>query len=174
MGEQAEDGAVDPRPEEMETGSQTGMAPVAISDDAAGKSLADIGGSATTQAPKPTTTTDARKAAAQNKAEVTDVVLDYGGDDGDTKNAIIDVSTGIKSVVNTTAMVDKASSQSVDMKTGAQVAHSNAVGVLVKRFEKLCEKIGQEAAEKVKSELAKLHGAEEIVENLLKTSGVTK
>ena len=168
-----ETGGVDPRPEEMDTGAQTGMAQVAIPDDASGKPLESIGGSATTTAPEPTVTTDAGKSASVTKAEVGDVVMNYGGDDRATKSAIIDVSTGMKSLVNTTAMVDKSATQSPDMMTGAQVAHDNAVQSFAKRFVALCEKVGSEIAHKIKDELAELHDAEDAVKKALKTAGVT-
>ena len=184
-------GAVDPRAAEMNTGAQTGQAaPAAPKTDASGKDLAAVSGSAQDPSPgsgnSPATpsngpsSTDTQssddagsvKTDADIRQSVDALVDKHAEDNRDGRNAIIDASAGVRSVKNTTAMVDKAETQSTDMQTGAQVAHDNAFKSLVKRLEKLCATLGQDIAKKVGKELGKLHGMEDTVRKALKEAGV--
>lgn len=85
--------------------------------------------------------------------------------------ATIDLSNAIKSADTTSAQVVKAETQSVDMQTGAQIAHDNAVTVMVKRFEALCVHAGEEVAQEIKALLAKFHGAETVVQKAIADAG---
>jgi hypothetical protein len=85
--------------------------------------------------------------------------------------AIVDLSTAIKSASNTADQVSKAETQSLSAQTGAQVANGNAVSVLKARFDALVKHVGADIAADVKIALAKIHDAEEVVENVFKGAG---
>ena len=181
-------GAVDPRAEESNTGSQTGMAAVTVQTDAAGQPLTSTAG----EDPEPVTDEQSVSAedvgslsglglsdAAQTGGQASpsedptkSLIEEHADGDKDASAAITDVSSGIRSVANTSAMVERSNSQSPEMQTGAQVAHSNAVGSMVKRFETLCEEIGEDAAKKVAEGIARFHKVEDAVRDALKKAGV--
>ena len=171
-------GAVDPRPEELETGAKTGQAaPSAPKTDAAGKDTAAVSGSANSAAtptPAPSKTdTQSSGGEASAKTDPVKSLVDEHADDNDGRTAIIVAGTSVRSVANTSGMVAKAETQSTDMQTGAQVAHDNAFMSLVKRLETLAEKFGKEIAAKIAIELGKFHDIEDVVKNALAKAGVT-
>ena len=176
-GQDKRTGAVDPRPEEQETGAKTGQAaPSGPRTDAAGSDLAAISGSAPAPSPasgnsQETHSSDSSKTEAKAREKV-DALIEQHGTTRDGRNAIVDVNAGVRSVANTSAMVSKAETQSVDMQTGAQVAHDNAVQSMVKRFQTLCAHVGQDATKEIAKVVGKLHNIEEVVKNALKQAGV--